>query len=318
MYCRLPRLVSAKAFDCLGRQIVAAVLLLAAAAVFTSPAPWAAEAPENGHGLLWRAERPGAKVVPSYLFGTMHVTDNRVRNIAKPVREAFKRSRLILFEVVPTLKSDAMRSQAVFLRPDQKLDRIVGPRRWAHVLAVGQRYGIPADYLRDLKPWVVFAAFSYPPHEVARAAAGHKHLDEWLRYQAQRLGKPVGELESVAEQIALFDSVSLADQITLLDMAIADNAEIEAIFDRNVDLYVKRDIAAMYRTMLTASGENARMGKLFQRRFLDTRNKLMVKRMGRHLKKGGAFVAVGALHLPGKVGLVNLLVVQGYRMTRVY
>jgi uncharacterized protein YbaP (TraB family) len=67
-----------------------------------------------------------------------------------------------------------------------------------------------------------------------------------------------------------------------------------------------------------ATGEQAALMATFIDRLLDRRNARMVERMTQHLARGGAFVAVGALHLPGEGGILGLLEAQGYRVTRVY
>jgi uncharacterized protein YbaP (TraB family) len=61
-----------------------------------------------------------------------------------------------------------------------------------------------------------------------------------------------------------------------------------------------------------------RLLKLFLLRFNVERNRTMVQRMAPQLAQGGAFVAIGALHLPGETGLLSLLAAQGYGITRVY
>jgi uncharacterized protein YbaP (TraB family) len=57
-------------------------------------------------------------------------------------------------------------------------------------------------------------------------------------------------------------------------------------------------------------------------RFIDElvikRNKRMAERMQKVLKKGNAFIAIGALHLPGEMGVLRLLEKQGYRVSMVY
>ena len=51
---------------------------------------------------------------------------------------------------------------------------------------------------------------------------------------------------------------------------------------------------------------------------IQDRNRRMARRLKPVLRKGRAFVALGALHLPGKEGVLNLLQQQGYRIERVY
>ena len=53
-------------------------------------------------------------------------------------------------------------------------------------------------------------------------------------------------------------------------------------------------------------------------RFLERRNKLMVDRLRSRLQTGGALIAVGAAHLPGKTGVLSLLAEQGYTIERIY
>ncbi len=60
------------------------------------------------------------------------------------------------------------------------------------------------------------------------------------------------------------------------------------------------------------------LAESFQEDFIVARNKRMVARMADILGEGGSFVAVGALHLPGDEGVLNLLAEQGYKVTRVY
>ena len=57
---------------------------------------------------------------------------------------------------------------------------------------------------------------------------------------------------------------------------------------------------------------------VFNQRIILDRNKRMAERMESRLHEGGRFIAVGALHLPGKEGLLELLEQRGYRLTRLY
>src|SRR5512135_1170752 len=75
-------------------RLLALVALLAAGAAAASGAP----APHFDRGLLWRVDAPNAR--PNYLFGTLHLDDDRVTTLAPQVRRALARSRLLMIEMV--------------------------------------------------------------------------------------------------------------------------------------------------------------------------------------------------------------------------
>jgi hypothetical protein len=132
-------------------------------------------------------------------------------------------------------------------------------------------------------------------------------------------GKPIHQLETGTEQIALFNELPEADQLALLESAIRDNARIETLFEDLTARYLARDVGGIHRDMIQQSKSmDEQLIKMFLLRFNEERNRTMVQRMAARLGEGGAFVAIGALHLPGETGLLSLLADQGYRITRVY
>ena len=58
--------------------------------------------------------------------------------------------------------------------------------------------------------------------------------------------------------------------------------------------------------------------EIFQKRLIIDRNQRMVERMHKRLEEGNAFIAVGALHLPGEKGILRLLEHRGYRVRSIY
>jgi uncharacterized protein YbaP (TraB family) len=286
------------------------------------PAPLAgapaAEVP-YGQGLLWRIERPDdVGAAPSYLFGTMHITDERVLKLPPPVREAFESSSSATFEVIMTNETRTKMSTAMVLRDGRTLDQIVGAKRFEAVVAAGRRYGLPPDSLRQFKPWAIATVFSIPQAELARAAHGELPLDQSLQAAAMQEGKPLHALETAEEQISLFDDMSEADQVAMLTAAVEQNATIESLFEEMTHDYLNRDTGALYARMQKERETQPELMELFLRRFNDARNKTMAERMTPHLTEGGAFIAIGALHLPSKSGLLSLLSQRGYTVTRVY
>ena len=113
--------------------------------------------------------------------------------------------------------------------------------------------------------------------------------------------------------------MSEADQIAFLDAAMVMNPEIEAFTEELLQKYIRRDLKAIFDMMLEQSAAtDERLLEAFLDRVLYVRNERMVTRMQAQLARGNAFVAVGALHLPGEQGVLHLLEQEGYRVLRVY
>ncbi len=270
-----------------------------------------------GQGLLWKIERDG--VAPSYLFGTIHITDERVLRLPPEVAQAFNGSRSAIFEVIMTDELRLQLAQAMVASPDRTLDRVLSPALFGEAMAAGARYGLGEPQLRHFKPWALAMFLSVPKAEFARSAMGAQPLDQWLQNQARAQGKAVYALETGEEQIALFNELSEAEQLSMLKSAIQDNARIETLFAELTARYLARDVGGIHtEMMLQSQSMDEQLLKMFLLRFNEERNRTMAQRMAARLREGGAFVAIGALHLPGETGLLSLLAAQGYHISRVY
>jgi uncharacterized protein YbaP (TraB family) len=270
-----------------------------------------------GQGLLWKIER--GDLAPSYLFGTIHVTDERVLRLPAEVTQAFDGARSATFEVIMTDELRMQLARVMIAPPDRTLDRVLNPELYGDAMAAGARYGFAPEQMRYFKPWALAMFLSVPQAEFARSATGALPLDQALQDRAQAQGKPVYQLETGTEQIALFNELTEADQLDMLESAIRDNAQIETLFEDLTARYLARDVGGIHGEMIEQSKSmDEQLVKMFLLRFNEARNRTMVQRMAPRLGEGGAFVAIGALHLPGETGLLNLLAAQGYRISRVY
>ncbi len=282
-----------------GRQVLAA-----------DPMPY-------GTGLLWKVERAG--VAPSHLFGTIHSTDRRVNRLPKPVSRAVRAAKSLILEVARTGDMPVRMARLMMLHDGRRLEDILGAELFARFARIARRYGLPAKVLQRIKPWAALMTISLPPAEKARQAAGRLPLDLALGARAQRRGVPVYGLETVEEQLGLFEGLPEADQISLLAAAVRQHANLDSMFERMIQSYLARDLAGLMTSAIDqTAGADPRHREIFEVRFLARRNRLMAQRMRPRLDAGGAFIAVGAAHLPGKNGLLSLLARQGYRVERVY
>ena len=120
-------------------------------------------------------------------------------------------------------------------------------------------------------------------------------------------------------RVAVFDKLPVEQQLMLLDQAIANYDNTPAFIDSLIDLYLARDLAGMQSINNDQLQQgDANLAAEVEQRLIVARNHRMVERMQPRLEEGRAFIAVGALHLPGKEGILNLLEQQGYLVKYVY
>jgi uncharacterized protein YbaP (TraB family) len=266
---------------------------------------------EFTHGVLWAISKPGIPV--SYLLGTIHSDDPRVTRLPPAVAQAFARSRSFTGELDMNADSLVQTQRAMLLPDDKSLESVIGHARFEQCVKLMANYDVPASVVNKMKPWAIALQLNMPKPTTER------FLDLSLYQQAVERGLPVYALETIPEQIAVFDKLPVKQQIILLDEAIANHRETPALIDSLIDLYLARDLAGMQAINddQMQKGDSNLAAKVEQR-LIVTRNHRMVERMQSRLAEGRAFIAVGALHLPGKEGILNLLEQQGYLVNYVY
>ena len=85
-----------------------------------------------------------------------------------------------------------------------------------------------------------------------------------------------------------------------------------------LDAYLDRDLGALVELQQQFMYAETDIDDRFMAALVDKRNQRMVQRMQGLLAEGNAFIAIGALHLPGEKGVLHLLEQQGYSVTPVY
>ncbi|MEO3427321.1 TraB/GumN family protein [Pelagibius sp. CAU 1746] len=298
-----------------GKIFAAPLAVLAAAVLWLTPA--AAENIPFSEGLLWQLEKDGAPA--SYLLGTMHSTDPRLRELPRQIDEALEQSRVAVFEIVAGQDGAAEMGQAMQLAPGRNLQDIVGAELFERAAAAVADFGVTPEGLQRMKPWALGLFLARPRIEVIRQAQGEPAFDFWLQDEARRRGKALQGLESYAEQIEIFDSLGEAEQVAMVADLLDDHEHIVAQFNTMFRAYLKGDTATLMAVANDYSGvDDVEATRRLAERMIDDRNRTMAERMVPLLEQGRAFVAVGALHLPGEAGILSLLQRRGYRVTRLY
>lgn len=297
-------------------NLLAALWLGAALPAYAETAPAAARqsapATAPSKGLLWKIEQPGMR--PSYLFGTIHSEDARVLNLPPVVQKTFDAAGSFTMEVLLDQAVSEQMTGAMFFSDGRDLKTLMGEDWFKRISAPLAGYGVPADMAQKMKPWAVFATLSLPKPQTGL------FLDMVLYANAQQQGKPVYGLESVDEQLAVFNGMAMQDQIALLKNTVENHAQIQSQLEQIIQSYLARDLGRMERLSdeFGAEAGDPRLVDALNQRMVFDRNVLMAQRMLPRLKEGNAFIAVGSLHLPGEQGVLRLLQQRGYRVTPIY
>jgi uncharacterized protein YbaP (TraB family) len=140
-----------------------------------------------------------------------------------------------------------------------------------------------------------------------------------LYNQAAAAGKRVYGLETIAEQVGAMETMSIELQVAMLRDAVAQHHQLDQIIEQLINAYLRRDLKALETiSYVVMQNGDDRVAAIFNTEVVDRRNYRMLERMQPRLREGNAFIAVGALHLPGDNGLLNLLRNKGYRVSPVY
>lgn len=279
-----------------------------------------AAATPNGSGLLWKLEKDG--VAPSYLFGTMHLTDPRVTTLTPQAQAAFDGANTVVIETTDVLDQSAILA-AMASRPDlmaftdgTTLSSLMSPEQVKQLDAALEKRSIPPASVQTMKPWILAAAVSLPSCELVRKASGLPFLDIKLAQDAKAQGKALGGLETMIGQMEAMASLPMSFHLEGLLSTLELGTKLDDLFETMVELYVKGDtgmVWPLFRAALPEGDEGSYAA--FEETMISTRNRTMAENSAAFLDKGGAFIAVGALHLPGKDGLVELLKSAGYRVS---
>ncbi len=270
-----------------------------------------------GRGLLWRVARDGVR--PSYLFGTIHYSDPRVLSLPQEVAQAFANADIVALEVADFQGLEANAARAMVMNDGRSLEEIAGQPLFDAVAAALAKRGFGAQQIRAVKPWAIYIFLTLPNAELQRAARGIPYLDQWLEEQARTRGKRVAGLETMAEQLSVMNEMPEAIQLALMQSAVAYADRTDELQEMLIDLYLKRDLAGIQREMSApAQAADAEVMRVFLDRLINRRNLRMARAMADLLAAGNAFVAVGALHLPGDPGILRLLERRGYKIEAVY
>ena len=279
----------------------------------------------NGVGLMWRIERPG--LAPSFLFGTIHSTDESALEIARRAAQFINGSKVAATELggpMDSIQKANITAATLAKALDRDHDTFEG------AIAPGDReriekfiagLGYPTEFAHHLKPWFLAILTALPACEAQREGRDLPEVDQFLAQTAKDLGVKVIGLETPQEQLDAIASLRPEVAATLLTLAARDPGLNDDLYATMLRLYRERRPAEIVAVADAVGGLNEAERAAedeFMRKVLQDRNAIMAERAAPLLASGGAFIAVGALHLAGKTGLIERFRADGYAVTKVW
>ena len=268
--------------------------------------------------LLWKVSGNGLNQ-PSYIIGTHHLAPFSIMDSIAGLQKAMKETQQVYGE----LKMSEMQSpvtmqkmqQAMMIANDSTLSTLLSPEDFATANKFcKENMMLDLSAAPKLKPAfllnnVVVAAYvkhigKFNPQE---------QLDTFFQSQATQNGKKVDGLETAEFQFnLLFNGYSLQRQAQLLMCTINNiNTEVESL-KKLTNAYMRQDLNQMLRISEERKGNQCDPTPGEEDAMIYNRNKAWSEKLPAIMKTAPTFIAVGALHLPGDKGLLNLLKKQGY------
>lgn len=297
------------------RTFLAALLaVLIALAGFTPPAVGQEGA---GRALLWEVRSPSTTV---FLLGTIHLGTPGLYPLPANVEDAYRRARVIALEADPADPSALLAAaQVMTYAPPDSLERNIPAPLFHETLEVLAGYGLPTGMAGAMKPFML--AMTITALEGGKLGLdASMGIDMHLAGRARQDGKRLVELESMAMQLGLMNAMPREAQTAMLESAVrgAKAGTLGRDMLALVDAWKAGDADRLDQTaMRDLQKMPAAARKALQDRLFDQRNRAMADKVARML--GGAevvLVGVGAGHLSGPAGLVEMLRARGFGVRR--
>ncbi len=259
---------------------------------------------QTGSSLLWKVEGNNLKT-PSYVFGTVHMLKRSDFRLSREVLQFMSESDAVYMEIdLDNMQAISEFSQMLLLPNGTTLSDYM----------TDEEYVIIKNYLRDSIGTDITDFEVLKPFALQQAFTMNSAGEDLVSYELELLNwcysnaKTIEGLETVAEQMAIFDQIPYEEQIDWVLDFIENPVSTDAIFDSIVYHYREADLQGLYKDVLDSSPEIM----VYEPLFISDRNKRWIPRMATIMQQGSYFFAVGAGHLPGDDGVLELLRAAGY------
>ncbi len=254
--------------------------------------------------LLWQISGNGLSK-PSYIYGTIHMICKEDMNLSPVLKQKFAETEKIYLELDMDDKEMIASMQKLSLLPPNKtLKSFFTTQEYARVNQFfNDKVGVPLTLLEKTKPLVLMSLLYTKCLPCVLPASFEMSFVEMAKAQQ----KEVDGLETVQEQMMLFDNLPDDAQKKMVLKVIDSFAAAKKNANHLVDLYKKQQLDKLYELAVNSPDMAGSKEAL-----VDNRNKKWIPMLEKHMHSKACFIAVGAAHLGGEMGILNLLKKKGY------
>ena len=248
-----------------------------------------------------------------YLAGSVHLLKANDSVLPGAFDRAYAGSRTLVMELdlgkVDPLAAAGWMMDHGTLPAGSNLRKAIGDERYRRVAAEAERLGLPMEMADQFAPWVLGLQLM----ELQYAQLGfdsQSGVEQQLEQRAQTDGKPTTGLETLSQQLGLFEALSPEEQARFLDLVVTEMHDVGSDTQAVVTAWRAGDAAKLASLL----GEEYKSFPALYRALVTDRNRRWVPQIEKLLKaQDNYFVVVGALHLVGDGGLLELMRRDGFK-----
>jgi len=259
--------------------------------------------------LLWQVSGKGLSQ-PSFLYGTMHILCEGDARLSTGLKKVIKDCGQIFFEVdMDDMQQMIGSLQLARMADGVKLTDLLTPVEYDRIKTYfdSHKLMMPLAMMNRFKPYFITAIIS----EGIMDCEKKKGMEDLIMTESKSYEKNIRGLETLEFQASIFDTIPYEKQAKDLLTYIDSIDSFKQTTLEMVDVYRKQDLNMM--DSLIAKSDPGMMQ--YMDLLLYDRNKRWAMEMPEHMFDKSTLFAVGAGHLGGEKGVINLLKEQGFTLT---
>ncbi|WP_336514791.1 TraB/GumN family protein [Pollutibacter soli] len=253
--------------------------------------------------LLWEITGPGLSA-PSYLYGTIHMICPADYSMSETIKNSFAKSKTLFLEIDMDDPSMNMKTLQLSMMKTGSLKDLMTDKEYTELEKfMKDSIGMPLMMFNKMKPFTLLSIM----YMKVLPCTGVESYEQNFVEMAKAQKKEVYGLEKLEDQFAVFDKIPDSAEIKMILEMSRNFSEQKKEFSKMTESYKAKDLDALGNA-ISSSPDIAG----FEDILLVDRNRNWISIMEKAMKKEPTFFAVGAGHLPGKEGVIELLRKEGY------